>query len=248
VDGGERDDEPFEETGGWNTDDQEEVIVGKRRMRAERRRLLGRPRVWAIVLAAALVLAGGGYAVYRWSNQPTGLDAAPIPAVVAPGGFRASIGDNNTITVGLEVRSVAEEPLTLIAARVVPPTGLTALEVTIAPPGDGNVGFALDGPLPAIENVTLGTDGANRNAVLAARFSVDCDALPTPDAVTGEQIFITIRIREREREEELTPPVVDDVPWLTATALRICRDPLPTTSPEPPLPPLPETTATSAPG
>jgi hypothetical protein len=243
VDGGQRDDEPFEETGGWNTDDQDEVVVGKRRRRTDRPRLL-RPRGLAIVIVVALVVAGAGYAVYRWSTRPTGLAAAPNPAVVAPGGFRSSIGENNVITVGLEVRSVAEEPLTLVAARVVPPAGLTALEVTLAPPGDGNVGFALEGPLPAIENVTLGTNGADRNAVLAARFSVDCDALPAPDAPTGEQIFVTVRIREEQRDEELTPPVVDDVPWLTATALRACRDPLPTISPEPPLPPLPETTST----
>jgi hypothetical protein len=241
------DETPFEDTGGWNVDDQEEVVVGKRRKRARRRRTSRRPVVWTIVVAVVLVLGGAAYGAYRWFGRPTGLAAAPIPAVVAPGGFRASIGDANTITVGLEVRNVTDMPLTLIDAKIVPPTGLKALEVTIAPPGEGNVGFTLDGPLPAIEPVRLGTDGADRNAVVAARFSVDCDALPTPDGATGEQIFVTIRIGDEQRDEELTPPVVDDVPWLTATALRVCRDPLPTTSPEPPLPPLPEGSPTSPP-
>jgi hypothetical protein len=240
------DDAPFEETGGWNVDDREEVVVGKRRKRAKRRRA-SRSVVWAIVVAVVLVLGGAAFGAYRWFGRPTGLAAAPIPAVVAPGGFRASIGDANTITVGLEVRNVADTPLTLIDARVVPPPGLTALEVTIAPPGEGNVGFTLEGPLPAIEPVRLGTDGADRNAVVAARFSVACDALPTPDAPTGEQIFVTIRIGDEQRDEELTPPVVDDVPWLTATALRVCQDPLLTTSPEPPLPPLPDGSPTSPP-
>jgi hypothetical protein len=241
------DDAPFGDTGGWNIDDQEEVVVGKRRKRAKRRRVVRRPVLWTIILVVVLVLGGTAYGAYRWFNRPTGLAATPNPAVVAPGGFRASIGDNNTITVGLEVRSVADTPLTLVDARVVPPPGLTALEVTIAPPGEGNVGFALDGPLPAIEPVRLGTDGADRNAVLAARFSVQCDALPAPDGPTGEQIFVTIRLGDERREEELTPPVVDDVPWLTASAQRVCQDPVPTTSPEPPLPPLPDGGPTSPP-
>jgi hypothetical protein len=248
VEGGKNieDDGPFEETGGWNTDDQDEVVVGKRRKRAKRRRSMSRPVIALIVVAVLLVL-GGGYAVYRWLNRPTGLAATPSPAVVAPGGFRASIGDNNTITVGLEVRSVIDIPLTLIAARIVPPSGLTEVEVAIAPPGDGNVGFALDGPLPASQEVALGTEGADRNAVVAARFTVNCDALPTVDGPTGEQIFVTIRVDGQQRDEELTPPVVDNVPWLTATAQRVCRDPLPTTSPEPPLPPLPTENPTSTP-
>jgi hypothetical protein len=235
---GNDDDAPFEDTGGWNVDDQDEVVVGKRRMRAKRRRPSRRAVVWIVVVV--LVLGGAAFGAYRWFNRPTGLAATPVPAVVAPGGFRASIGAANTITVGLEVRNITDVPLTLIDARVVPPPGLTELEVTIAPPGEGNVGFTLDGPLPAIEPVRLGTDGADRNAVVAARFSVRCDALPTPDAPTGEQIFVTIRIGDERRDEELTPPVVDDVPWLTATALRVCSDPVPTESPEPPLPPLTE--------
>jgi len=242
------DDDVFtEDTGGWNVDDQEEVVVGKRRKRAKRRRAARRPLVWTIVVAVVLVIGGAAYGAYRWFGRPTGLAAAPNPAVVAPGGFRASIGDGNTVTVGLEVRNVADLPLTLIDARVVPPPGLTALEVTIAPPGEGNVGFTLEGPLPAIAPVRLGTDGADRNAVVAARFSVQCDALPPPDAPTGEQIFVTVRVGDEQRDEELTPPVVDDVPWLTATARRVCRDPLPTASPEPPLPPLPDDSPTSPP-
>jgi hypothetical protein len=245
VSGGRRTDEDVfpEDTGGWNTDGQDEVVVGKRRMRARRR-----PVLWTVTVVVVLILAAGAYGAYRWLNRPTGLAATPSPAVVAPGGFRASIGDNNTITVGLEVRSVANAPLTLVAARIVPPSGLTGQEVTIVPPGEGNVGFTLEGPLPASQPVTLGTAGADRNAVVAARFTVDCTALPAPEDPTGEQIFVTIRIGDEHRDEELTPPVVDDVPWLTATALRVCRDPLPTASPEPPLPPLPEVSPTPPPG
>jgi hypothetical protein len=237
-----------EDTGGWNVDDQEEIVAGKRRLRPKRRRSIRRSLFWTVVVVVVLVLGGTAYGAYRWFGRPTGLAAIPSPAVVAPGGFRASIGDDNTITVGLEVRSVVGDPLTLMAARIVPPSGLTMVAVTIVPPGEGNIGFALDGPLPPSKPVALGTNGADRNAVIAARFSVNCAALPTADLPTGEEIFVTIRLGDAEREEELTPPVVDDVPWLTATALRVCRDPVTTASPEPPLPPLPSTTATPPPG
>jgi len=242
VGGRRTDDDVFpEDTAGWNTDGQDEVVVGRRRRPTGRR-----PVLWTILVV--LVLAAGAYGAYRWFNRPTGLAATPSPAVIAPGGFRASIGADNTITVGLEVRSVADAPLTLVAARIVPPSGLTGQAVTIVPPGEGNVGFTLEGPLPVAQPVTLGTSGADRNAVVAARFTVDCAALAAAGDPTGEQIFVTIRIGDQQRDEELTPPVVDDVPWLTATALRVCRDPLPTASPEPPLPPLPEVTATPSPG
>ena len=236
-----------EETSGWNVDDSQEIMVGHRRKRAKRRRTMRRSAVWGIVLLA-VALAAGGFAAYRWLNRPTGLATLPNPAVVAPGGFRASIGDNNTITVGLEVRSLADAPLTLVSARVAPPAGLTTVAVTLMPPGEGNEGFALEGDLPALRPVTLGTNGADRNAVLAARFTVECGSLPATDGVAGEQIFVTIRLGDEQRVEELTPPVVDDVPWLTATARRVCSDPVPTTTPEPPLPPLPTSSPTAGNG
>ena len=65
-------------------------------------------------------------------------------------------------------------------------------------------------------------DGEERNAIVEARFRVDCDALPATSSVTGEQIFVTVRLAGKEREEELTPPVYDGVPWLTATARGTC--------------------------
>ena len=232
---------------GWNTDDAEETIAGKRRKRPKRRRTMRRSLAWAIALAVVLAVLGATVGIYRWLNRPTGLAALPGTAVVAPGGFRASIDDGNTITVGLEVRSVADDPVTLVAAEIVPPPGLTGVQVTIIPPGEGNEGFALDGQLPEPAPVTLGTTGADRNAIVAARFTVDCRALPDADSVTGEQIFVTIRLGDEERVEELTPPVVDDVAWLTATAQRACRDPLTTSTPEQPLPPLPDGNPTSAP-
>jgi len=56
-----------------------------------------------------------------------------------------------------------------------------------------------------------------------------------------------VKIGNEQREEELTPPVVDEETWLTATAKRACLDPVPTSSGEPPLPPLPATTGSPAP-
>jgi hypothetical protein len=232
---------------GWSTDDADETVPGKRRLRAKRRRTMRRSVAWTIAILVILVLGGGALGLYYWLNRPTGLASLPNPAVVAPGGFRASIGDNSTITVGLEVRSVADDPLTLVEARVVPPSGLTLVGLAIVPPGEDNEGFLLEGDLPSTGPVTLGTTGADRNAVVVARFTVTCAALPPADAPTGEQIFVTIRLGPEQRVEELTPPVVDDLPWLTATAQRVCRDPLPTTTPEPPLPPLPDAGATTPP-
>jgi len=49
----------------------------------------------------------GGYYLFR----PTGLAALPEQSVGGAGGFRASIGAKNTITVGLEIRNAADVPL-----------------------------------------------------------------------------------------------------------------------------------------
>jgi hypothetical protein len=209
--------------------------------------LQSRRGVWLVGilgLAALIGLAAGGF---YWLNRPAGLAAIPNPAVVAPGAFRASIGDDNTITVGLEVRSVADAPLTLVRAQITPPPGLTSEAVSIIPPGPENEGFALDGPLPPAKPVRLGIGDLDRTAIVAARFTVDCKRLPASDAPTGEQIFVTIQVGDARRVEELTPPVVGDLPWLTATAQRLCNDPPPTGTPEPPDPPLPGTTQSPKP-
>src|SRR5690348_9786655 len=111
-------------------------MVGDRRMRV-RRRMPRRGRVSAlIVVAVVLVLALAGFGAYELFNRPTGFAALPNPAVVAPGAFRASIGANRTITVGLEIRNTADTDLTVTAARVVAPAGLTSVVVTLIAPGE----------------------------------------------------------------------------------------------------------------
>lgn len=223
----------------WNSDDTETIAVGDRRMRVRRR--LGRrggirPLV-AFGVVALLVAGGVGY--YFWSTRPTGLEALPNPAIVAAGGYQARVDANRTITVGLEIRNVTDVPVTAVSARIVAPSGLTAVGLAIVPPGEQNMNFALSGDLPPAAPVTLGTNGIDRNAIVAARFLVDCANLPESLAPTGEQIFVTVRLGTEQREEELTSPVVGTTPWLTATARSACvqpsaSGPLPT-----PLPPLP---------
>ena len=219
--------------GPWEAD--EEITVGRRRRRAKRRRE-ERARSPKVVIPVTLVLVLAVAAgAYWWFSRPTGLATLPNPAVVSPGGFRASIGDDHTITVGLEVRNVADGPLTLVGARIVAPTGLTETALSILSPGPENEGFALTGPLPPVSPLRLGTDGLDRNAIVAARFSVNCPTVLASAAATDEQIFVTIQVGPEKREDEVTPPVVGDLPWLTATAQRACN-PLPDETPEPPLP------------
>ncbi len=225
---------------GWSSDDTETIAVGDRRMRVRRRR--GRaggigPLVIVVGVVALLALAAVTY--YFWSKRPTGLAALPNPTIVAAGGFQASVGANQTITVGLEIRNVTDVQVTVLSARVVAPNGLTNVALTILPPGEQNENFGLSGELPAAAPVTLGTNGVDRNAIVAARFRVDCAALPPSNAPTGEQIFVTVRVDSEEREEELTSPVVGTTPWLTATGRSACVQPSASGSIPTPLPPLP---------
>jgi len=245
---------------GWNQEEAEEIVTG-RRMRAGRRRIPTSSLRWVVIAVVILLVVAGGVAGVLYLNRPTGLAALPSQAVVTPGGFRASIGANNTITVGLEIRNAADVPITVVEARIVAPPGLTGVTVTVVPTGPDNEGFKLEGDLPAPTRIELGVDAANRNAIVAARFTVNCsgllDAAPAsgrPTAATtlaptgqpsGEQIFVTIEVAGQQRVEELTPPVVGDSPWLSATAHRVCLDPLPTTSAQPPLNPLPDQTVGS---
>ena len=109
---------------------------------------------WIVLGVVVVVVAGlavGGYLLFR----PSGLAALPEQAIVAPGGFRASIGANNTITVGLEIRNAADVPLTVVAARIVTPAFLTKVKLTVVPTGDGNKGFTLEGDLPPANPVEL---------------------------------------------------------------------------------------------
>ncbi len=234
-----------EAVAGWETEESEEIVVGKRRMRFGRRRSQQGPLTTIITIIVAVVVMGLAVGAYLWLTRPTGLAALPNPAVVPPGGFRASIGADNTITVGLEVRNTADVPITLIEARIVAPAGLTSVQLSIIPTGEGNEGFALDGDLPPAAPVVLGTTATDRNAIIAARFTVDCAGLLAAGGDTSEQIFVTVKVGDEQRVEELTPPAVGDLPWLTATGQRACLDPVTTASPEPPLPPLPDPTSAS---
>lgn len=204
---------------GW--DDTATIKVGDRRMRVNRRRARGPFRVW-MVLVAVVVLAAAGIGAYLWSKRPTGLAAVPGNAVTAAGAFQAKIGTGPTITVALEIRNTAPDRVTVTAARIVAPNGLTLVTVAVLPPGDQYHNLALDGELPAGGPVTLGTNGLDQNAIIAARFAVICASLPKPGSVSGERIFVTVRSGATEREEELTPPVVNAVPWLLATAHSAC--------------------------
>jgi hypothetical protein len=227
---------------GWSSDEREEIAVGDRTMRV-RRRIRRRGGLGVVIAFAAVVtLVVVGYIVYQYQHRPRGLAALPNPAVIAPGGFRASVGTDSTITVGLEIRNTADVDVSVISARILAPSGLTGVELSLVSPGEGNRGFALDGPLPQSGVVTLGTEATQRNGILAARFKVDCTALPRPGAATGEQLFVTVRLGGEQREEELTSPVVNGTPWLTATARRACADPASSVPPPSPLPPLPATT------
>jgi hypothetical protein len=225
---------------GWSSEEPEEIAVGDRTMRV-RRRVRRRRRVGLMATVLLLVaLAGIGYGGYvLLANRPTGLAALPNPAVIAPGAFRASVGTDATITVGLEIRNTADVDVTVVSARIVAPAGLTGEELALVAPGEGNQGFALDGPLPASHSVTLGTQAIQRNGILAARFRVDCTRLTATAGPTGEQIFVTVKLGEEQREEQLTPPVVAGVPWLTATARRACLPPGSASPPASPLAPLP---------
>jgi len=224
---------------GWSSDEQDDVIVSRRRMRTGKRRTpVSRLRGPIIAIVVLLVLAGAAYG-FLWLRKPKGLAALPNPAIATPGGFLAYIGSGNTITVGLQVRNVANVPVTLAQARIVPPSGLAKVIVTQVPTGEDNSGFALAGTLPASAPVRLGTDVSDRNAIILARFTVNCSQLPASGVPGGEQIFVTVQVDQQQREEELTPPAVGTMPWLTATARRLCSDPLPATSGQPQLPPLP---------
>src|SRR3954468_6011476 len=118
-------------------------------MRVGRRRSGSGRAVWVVL--ALVLLAGGGVGAWYWLHRSTPTDSIPNPAVVAPGGFNATINDAHTITVGLEVRNTANVPVTLLAARIVAPAGLTSTTITVIPTGADNQGFTLDGSLPPPE-------------------------------------------------------------------------------------------------
>ena len=203
-------------------DDSETILVGDRRMRVRRRRSRrGLVSPWVLV-GLLVVLLGAAAGILVYVNRPQGFDAVEGNAVTSAGGFQAKENGDGIITVAMEIRNVSDETITVADARVIPPAGLTLLAVAIVPPVGPDRNLNLDAELPPSAPFTLGTDGEERNAIVEARFRVDCDALPATSSVTGEQIFVTVRLAGKEREEELTPPVYDGVPWLTATARGTC--------------------------
>jgi hypothetical protein len=225
---------------GWTPEESDDVASGKRRWRAGRRRPQHRGPAWLGTALMVLVVGALATGVYFWLSRQEPADDETTSILVAPGGFQAAIGGNDTITVALEIRNVSDDPVTAVDARIVPPAGLTSVGLGLIKGDAGNTGFALDGDLPPAAPIELGTEAADRNGIIAARFTVDCSALVVSDGPSGEQIFVTIRQGDSLREEEITPPVVGNVAWLTATARRMCLDPVPTETPEPPLPPLPD--------
>jgi hypothetical protein len=218
-------------------DPEQDVTVGKRRMRAKRRADRSRGSTLMMTFGVLAILGLGAGAFY-WFTRPTGLDSLPGQSVIAPGGSLVTVKEDNTVTVGLEISNISDVDLTVMKAEITPPAGVTVIRVTIVPPGPENEGFTLTGELPEPAPVALGADPIGR-AIIAGRFKVDCRALLPVSAPTGEQILVTIQVDGQQRVEELTPPVIGDVPWLTASAHRICDDPPSTSAPEPPDPPLP---------
>jgi hypothetical protein len=219
--------------GSWEDDDAN-IMVGKRRMRAKKH-AERRPLARVLLVIIIVLLVAVGVAGYWWLHRPTGLAALPNPAVVAPGGFRVSI-EGRTITVGLQIENTTNQRLTLLGARIIAPAGVKQTALAILPSGTDNQGFALSGALPSATPLTVGS-GADREAVIAARFSLDCKTVLASAAATDEQIFVTIRVGNQSREEELTPPVVDSgddsdtaVTWLTGTARQACTGKIPTGS------------------
>ena len=202
-----------------------------------------RPVAWLLrVLAVLLVLGLVGAGVW-WFTRPSGLAALPAQALDSSGGFRSSIGEDNTITVGLTVTNTATSPVTVANARIVAPPGIKEVSVGLVPAGGDNQGFELTGKVPDGGSVTI---GPGQNAVIVARYTVTCGTVIASAQPEDEQIFATVRIDGESREEELDVPVVGDLPWLTATAQRTCVDPVPTADPGEPLKPLPTATGSTS--
>jgi hypothetical protein len=224
--------------------DESAVIRSKRRGRPKRRKVERRLWVWALRVVAVVAVIGVAVAAVWWVNRPKGLAAMPNPAINSPGGFRSTINSANTFTVGINLENTASDPVTLVSARITAPVGVTSTGLSILPAGPENIGFTLNGDLKPGGAVDL---GSGQDAVLAARYTVNCQALLSAAEPTDEEIFVTIRVGLEQREEEISVPVVGDVPWLTATATRTCIDPVPTGSAEPPDPPLTEPSTSPSP-
>ena len=94
---------------GWDSEDPKEIVVGDRTMRVGRRRTERRPFTVSISVGGRDPGRGSRrrrlllvHPAHRPRRHP------PNPAIVAPGGFRATVGADNTITVGLEIRNTAD--------------------------------------------------------------------------------------------------------------------------------------------
>jgi hypothetical protein len=89
---------------GWSSEEQDDIIVGRRRMRVGRRRIPVSRLRWPIIGIIGLVVLAG--AVYGITAAPPGARGAAEPAIATPAVPRLH-GSGNTITVGLQVRNVA---------------------------------------------------------------------------------------------------------------------------------------------
>jgi hypothetical protein len=219
-------------------EDIESIVVGDDHRMRVRRRLVPARRIRPLaVIAAVVVTAGAAVGVYLFQSRPEGFAAVDGAAVVSAGAYQSKIA-GDTITVAMEIRNVTDETVTVVSARIVAPTGLTQLAIALLAPGERNRNLNLDAELPALTPVTLGTAGVDRNGFVAARFQVDCAGLPPTTGVTGERVFVTVRLGDDQREEELTPPVLGGTPWLTATGRNACQQPGTPTAIPTPLPTL----------
>ncbi len=217
--------------GGWDTREREGIIVGRRRQRTGRRRKRRPALTWTVTVVILLAVIGGG-GTYFWTHKPKPTLTLPSPSIVAPGGFQARTGPGKSIAIGLEIRNATDVPLTVVSAQITPPRGLTQVALAVFTPGPDGREFTLD-DLPSAAPVALGTGSGDRNAFIAARFTVDCAALPPADEVVDEAITVRVSYEGRTWEDELTPPAVDDTTWLVATAARVCGPVTPSRSATP---------------
>jgi hypothetical protein len=208
---------------GWDTQDLE-GIVERRRMRGGSRRRRSVLSPWVVGGAAVLVLAIGVVTFLLWPGSNAGIAGLPDQALTSPG-YSARIGANNTVTIALRVRNTTSLTVKLVSATIAAPTGLTRTGLTIVPAGKENEGFDLNGALPPSQQVSLGTTTDTRDAVVAARYTVNCKQLLGSTEITDESISIRIEVDGQQRDEDITAPAVGDKQWLSASAQRVCLSP-----------------------
>jgi hypothetical protein len=214
---------------GWDTQDLE-GIVERRRMRGgsrRRRSMLSPPVIGGGIVALLLVVGVVTYLL--WPSHNAGIAGLPDQALTSPG-YSARIGANDTVTIALRVRNTTSLTVKIVSATFSAPAGLTRTGLTIVPAGKENEGFDLNGALPPSQQVQLGTTPDNRDAVVAARYTVNCKQLQASTEITDESITIRVEVDGQQRDEEITAPAVGDQQWLDASAERVCTSPPPTSN------------------